>query len=188
MTRSCHLHPFVFTCRPQQGEYVAPEKIEGLNAWHLEFSLEKSESDSPGSLRNFSRSLPPCFALKSPKVQSHFVAQSFVYGDSLKTQPDWHDWWIGLKYPSFCDYFVTTDSLDWYLEPILGLHRSTGIPTALWCRLVAIVVPDPDTAASWAKQREPQKIPTKWADQTIILISFIVRRATKTAMDDQRWP
>lgn len=32
MTRSCHLHPFVFTCRPQQGEYVAPEKIEGLNA------------------------------------------------------------------------------------------------------------------------------------------------------------
>ena len=136
----------------------------------------------------FTRSLPPCFALKSPKVQSHFVAQSFVYGDSLKTQPGWHDWWIGLKYPSFCDYFVTTDSLDWYLEPILGLHRSTGIPTALWCRLVAIVVPDPDTAASWAKQREPQKIPTKWADQTIILISFIVRRATKTAMDDQRWP
>eukprot|EP00435_Cladocopium_sp_Y103_P055686 s860_g18.t1 len=56
-----------------QGEYVAPEKIEGLN------------------------------------VQSHFVAQSFVYGDSLKTQ------------------------------------------------LVAIVVPDADTAASWAKQREPQR-------------------------------
>ena len=32
MTRSCHLHPLAFTCRPRLGEYVAPEKIEGLNA------------------------------------------------------------------------------------------------------------------------------------------------------------
>ena len=56
-----------------QGEYVAPEKLEGLN------------------------------------LQSAFVAQSFVYGDSLKTQ------------------------------------------------LVAIVVPDAEVAAAWAKQQGLQK-------------------------------